>query len=106
MAWFTAYDAAAGRESLSAWIAKAAFWASLFKFLVNGATLHWGHDQSIDLGTVDAALLGAFLGTCFALYFGRRFTDAWENKGSNLGPLMRPPAPVTPAEESAAKPAM
>ncbi|MBW1992516.1 MAG: hypothetical protein JRI59_10485 [Deltaproteobacteria bacterium] len=70
------HDEAAGRRSRSALVAMAAFWFASFKFLLSGATLIiWGH--TIEFGEVDAVLLGAFLTPCFALYFGRRATDAY-----------------------------
>ncbi|MHB9075238.1 MAG: hypothetical protein ACYC6G_17160 [Desulfobaccales bacterium] len=65
------YDPAAGRDSRSAFIAQSAFWLAAGKFLANGVTIRlWGH--LLNLGTVDAALLGAFLIPCLALYWGRR----------------------------------
>jgi len=95
MSWTTIQDGAAGRESRSAWIALVAFWISAFKFLVNGMTVKfWGNH--IDLGTVDAALLGAFLGTCLTLYFGRRFIDAWEHRGISTEALRPPEARPEP----------
>jgi hypothetical protein len=71
--WFAGktYDAAAGRESRSAFIAQAAFWFSAFKFLTSGVTVKVGSHQ-VSLGTTDATLLGAFLAPCLALYWGRR----------------------------------
>jgi hypothetical protein len=69
----TVYDEASGRESRSAFIAMAAFFICAVKFLTNGVTFHlFGH--TFQCGTVDAALLGAFLAPCLALYWGRRVT--------------------------------
>jgi len=69
----TVYDEAAGRESRSAFIAMVAFWICAVKFLTNGVVFHvMGHE--FHCGTVDAALLGAFLAPCLALYWGRRVT--------------------------------
>jgi len=65
------FDPAAGRQSRSAFIAQAAFWFAAFKFLTSGMSLKLGAFQ-INLGTTDAALLGAFLAPCLALYWGRR----------------------------------
>lgn len=70
-----AYDQAAGRESRSAFIAMAAFWFAAFKFLTSGMSVQLWRGCQIHLGTVDAALLGAFLVPCLGLYWGRRFTD-------------------------------
>jgi hypothetical protein len=66
------YDPAAGRESRSAFIAQAAFWLAAGKFLLNGVTVKPWREFSVNFGTVDAALLAAFLLPCLALYWGRR----------------------------------
>lgn len=73
MKWFkgTLNDAAAGRESRSAFIAQAAFWIAAVRFLTSGLSLKIG-TWTMNLGTVDAMLLGAFLAPCLALYWGRR----------------------------------
>lgn len=73
MKWFSGktYDAAAGRESRSAFIAQAAFWIAAVRFLTSGLSLKIGA-WSITLGSVDAMLLGTFLTPCLALYWGRR----------------------------------
>ena len=85
-------DPAAGRESRSAFIAQAAFWFAAVKFLASGVTIKVGH-HNISLGTTDAALLGAFLVPCLALYWGRR---AWGPPRE--GPLkIDQPAPAEPA---------
>ncbi|MFA5381847.1 MAG: hypothetical protein WC356_01690 [Candidatus Micrarchaeia archaeon] len=76
MSWFAIQDGAAGRKSRSAFIALAAFWFAGFKFLFSGATIKLYEHVSVNFGNVDAALMGAFLGSCLALYGGRRFTDA------------------------------
>jgi len=65
------YDTAAGRESRSAFIAMAAFWICALKFIANGVSFRI-FSHAINLGTVDAALMGAFLVPCLALYWGRR----------------------------------
>jgi len=80
--WFAVEDGAAGRKSRSAFIALAAFWFSAMKFMFSGATLKIGRDITIAFGTVDAALMGAFLGACLGLYGGRRLSDSWENRGT------------------------
>ena len=66
------YDPAAGRESRSAFIAQTAFWITALKFVFNGASIKLAAGRVIDMGTVDAALLAAFLVPCLALYWGRR----------------------------------
>lgn len=84
MSWFAIEDGASGRKSRSAFIALAAFWFSAFKFLFSGASIKFSHEFSITCGSVDAGLMGAFLGTCLALYGGRRFSDSWERKGVSI----------------------
>lgn len=81
MSWFAIEDGAAGRKSRSAFIALGAFWFSAFKFLVSGATLRLGKEFSVAFGSVDAGLMGAFLGVCLSLYCGRRLSDSWERRG-------------------------
>jgi len=74
-------DDAAGRKSRSAFIAQAAFWFAAFKFLVSGVSMevkfHGYELLKMHFGSVDAALLGAFLLPCLALYWGRRASDSW-----------------------------
>jgi hypothetical protein len=90
----TLYDEAAGRRSRSALVAMGAFWAGLIKFILSGAMLKiWG--QTIEFSPVDAGLLVAFMGPCFALYWGRRYTDALRGVG------VPPPAADNPAAEKA-----
>lgn len=74
MKFGTLYDEAAGRRSRSALVAMGAFWAGLVKFILSGAELKvWG--CHIQFSPVDAGLLVAFMAPCFALYWGRRYTD-------------------------------
>jgi hypothetical protein len=69
------FDKAAGRESRSAFIAMCAFWVSALRFIFSDCSVNlYGH--ALRLGAVDAALMGAFLAPCLALYWGRRNTDA------------------------------
>lgn len=73
MNWFSGktYDAAAGRESRSAFIAQAAFWIAAVRFLTSGVTIKIG-TWTLILTPIDPMLLGAFLAPCLALYWGRR----------------------------------
>lgn len=86
-------DPAAGRESRSAFIAQAAFWFAAVKFLVSGVTIKVGQ-HNLNLGTTDAALLGAFLVPCLALYWGRR---AWWPPREAPPKLTHEPTPAEPA---------
>lgn len=71
-------DEAAGRRSRSALVAMAAFWIGAFKFLFSGAIISIKTvGISVNFGTTDALLLGAFMIPCFGLYWGRRATDAY-----------------------------
>jgi len=70
----TLYDEAAGRRSRSALVAMGAFWAGLAKFLLSGAEIK-GLGYAVHFAPVDAGLLVAFMAPCFALYWGRRYTD-------------------------------
>jgi len=95
----TLYDEATGRRSRSALVAMGAFWAGLAKFLLSGAELKvWG--CHIQFAPVDAGLLVAFMGPCFALYWGRRYTDeavkfrGVGGPGTNGAPLPPGPPPV------------
>ena len=85
-------DPASGRESRSAFIAQAGFWFAAFKFLASGVTVKIGPHQ-INLGTTDAALLGAFLVPCLTLYWGRR---AWGPPRETL-PKLGHETPAEPA---------
>ena len=73
-------DTASGRKSFTALIAWWAFLISAFKFIFSGAVVTWGPTRSIHFGSVDAGLMGAFLGACLALYGGRRYTDTIKPK--------------------------
>ncbi len=70
------YDAAAGRQSRSALVAMGAFWASLVRFLLSGTEIRMAGGYMFHFAPVDATLLVAFMAPCFALYWGRRFTDS------------------------------
>lgn len=74
MKFGTLYDEAAGRRSRSALVAMGAFWAGLVKFLLSGAEIK-GFGCVLHVAPVDAGLLVAFMAPCFALYWGRRYTD-------------------------------
>jgi len=73
---FSLKDEAVGRKSRSAFIAMAAFWISAIKFIFSDMTITYHTSTVVQVGKLDAALLGAFLFTCLSLYFGRRYTDA------------------------------
>ena len=94
-----AYDPASGRESRSAFIAQAAFWLSAVKLFMNGVSVKvWG--LSVNLGTIDAALLGAFLIPCLALYWGRRASDSHFNLGlGTQAPTPEKPTIIKPTAE-------
>jgi len=90
----TLYDEAAGRRSRSALVAMGAFWAGLAKFLLSGAEIK-GLGYAIHFSPVDAGLLVAFMAPCFALYWGRRYTDeAVRFRGvggpAEIGPAISP----------------
>ncbi len=87
------YDEAAGRRSRSALVAMGAFWAGLAKFLLSGAEIKV-NDFVVHLAPVDATLLGVFMGTCFALYWGRRYTDTLHPRMPE--PPVEPPMPAPP----------
>ena len=74
------YDAAAGRESRSAFIAQAAFWFAALRFVTHDMSFKIGAWQ-IHFGKMDPMLMGAFLLPCLSLYFGRRlFPGPMESK--------------------------
>lgn len=74
MKFGTLFDEAAGRRSRSALVAMGAFWASLVKFLLSGVQIK-ALGCTLHFSPVDAGLLVAFMAPCFALYWGRRYTD-------------------------------
>jgi hypothetical protein len=86
------YDAAAGRESRSAFIAQAAFWFAALRFVTHDMSFKIGAWQ-IHFGKMDAALLGAFLLPCLSLYFGRRLFP-----GPNEPKPIKDPMPFNPGE--------
>ena len=75
---FTAmFDSKVNRSSKSAFIAIVAFWAGLIRFSLSDIAIVIG-TWNIKFGDLDATLLAAWLTPCFALYWGRRYSDSQE----------------------------